>query len=78
MPHPGEATGVRDGTISLPDWDVHSGYTEGISLGGELGAIAQGVTVRGRIVPSPEPPFFRRLRLPKKRARKNSQGIKKG
>ena len=54
-PHPGEATGVRDGTISLPDWDVHSGYTEGeatgvregvephpgISLGRELGAIAQ-------------------------------------
>ena len=47
MPHPGEATGVRDGTISLPEWDVHSGYAEGISLGGELGAIAQGVTVRG-------------------------------
>jgi hypothetical protein len=39
-----------------------------ISLGRELGAIAQ--TVRGRIVPSPEPPFFRSLRLPKKRARK--------
>jgi len=56
----GEAMGVRDGTISLPDWDVHSGYTEGISLGGKLWAIAQvgtvgrkpraiaqGVTVRG-------------------------------
>jgi len=49
MPHPGGATGVRDGTISLPEWDVHSGYAEGISLGRyrrakaprELGAIAQ-------------------------------------
>jgi len=49
MPHPGEVTGVREGTISLPDWNVHSGYTEGISLGRyrraiaprELGAIAQ-------------------------------------
>jgi len=40
MPHPGKATGVREETISLPDWNVHSGYTEGISLGRELGAIA--------------------------------------
>jgi hypothetical protein len=49
IPHPGEALGVREGPISLPDWDVLSGYTEGISLGRyrrataprELGATAQ-------------------------------------
>jgi len=54
----GEATGVREGVEPHP----------GTPLGRYLRAIAQ--TVRGRIVPSPEPPFFRSLRLPKKRARK--------
>ena len=59
MPHPGKATWVREGVEPHP----------GISLGRYRRAIAQ--TVRGRIVPSPEPPFFRFANAhPKKRLRK--------
>jgi len=66
--HPFSAHFVRrksmHGKRKKPNQDVFSGCASGTPLGRDLGAIAQ--TVRGRIVPSPEPPFFRFASLTRK------------